>query len=327
MNPDPSANSREDDDDIPAAASGDQPLDDHAAPTEDANATGVAPPDDAAEVDTAPQGEPSPPNDASGDDGAETPASVEAATAGESSSEDAAAEEASDELAEEPEADEPAGDALEAEAAEESSSSSDDEDDDEIKPLIEYDDEEEETEAAEAHWYILKVQSNREDSIRDNIWRRLKRYKLDHFVIDIVVPTEDVAEFNKSGKRRIVKRKLFQGYIMMHMIINDDTWFAVRETPGVGDFTGAGGKPTPMDPAEVQRYIKPDKGEEEEEAPVKTAIPFKAGDRVRVKEGYFQNFEGDVELVDETHGRVTVMINIFGRPTPVELEHWQMESV
>ncbi len=200
-------------------------------------------------------------------------------------------------------------------------------DDDDVQPLVEYADEEEEEEASEPQWYILKVQSNREDSIRDALWRRIKMYGLERFVHDIVVPTEDVAEFNKSGKRRIVKRKLFQGYIMVHMVINDDTWFAIRETPGVGDFTGAAGKPTPMEAAEVARYIKTGQEEDEEEAPIKTAIPFKTGDRVRVKEGYFQNFEGDVEAVDETHGRVTVMINIFGRPTPVELEHWQMESV
>ena len=176
-------------------------------------------------------------------------------------------------------------------------------------------------------WYILKVQVNREESIRDALQRRVKIAGLERYFDDIVVPTEDIAEFNKSGKRRIVKRKLYPGYIMVHMSINDDTWFLVRETPGIGDFTGSAGKPTPMERREVERILSLGAAEDSGDAHVKTAIPFHAGDRVRVKEGYFQNFEGDVESVDEANGRVTVMINIFGRSTPVELEHWQIEAV
>ena len=186
--------------------------------------------------------------------------------------------------------------------------------------------EEEEAEPTK-EWYILKVQVNRENSIRDALERRSKIAGLEEFIEEIVVPTEEVAEFNKAGKRRIVKKKLFPGYIMVHMIINDDTWFLVRETPGIGDFTGAGGKPTPMDPFEVDRILKTSEEVEDGDQQVKTAIPFKTGDRVRVKDGYFLNFEGEVEGIDEANGRVTVMINIFGRSTPVELEHWQIEDV
>lgn len=176
-------------------------------------------------------------------------------------------------------------------------------------------------------WYILKVQVNREESIRDALQRRVKIAGLDRYFGDIIVPTEDIAEFSKSGKRRIVKRKLYPGYIMVYMAINDDTWFLVRETPGIGDFTGSAGKPTPMERREVERILSLGAAEDSGDSHVKTAIPFRAGDRVRVKEGYFQNFEGDVESVDEANGRVTVMINIFGRSTPVELEHWQIEAV
>jgi transcriptional antiterminator NusG len=176
-------------------------------------------------------------------------------------------------------------------------------------------------------WYILKVQVNREDSIRDALMRRIKIEGLEQYFGDIVVPTEDVAEFTKSGKRRIVKRKLYPGYILANMAINDDTWFLVRETPGVGDFTGSAGKPTPMEPHDVERILNIGGTDEEKGTAVKTAIPFKSGDRVRVKDGYFQNFEGDVEAIDEANGRITVMINIFGRSTPVELEHWQVESI
>ncbi len=176
-------------------------------------------------------------------------------------------------------------------------------------------------------WFIVKVQVNREDSIRAALMRRIKIAGLDEYFGQIVIPTEDVAEYNKAGKRRIVKKKLYPGYIMVELELNDDTWFLVRETPGIGDFTGSAGKPTPMEAHEVQRIINVSLGSEAGDAPVKTAIPFKSGDRVRVKEGNFENFEGEVESIDEANGRVTIMINIFGRSTPVELEHWQIENV
>ena len=170
------------------------------------------------------------------------------------------------------------------------------------------------------------MQSNREKSICDGLKRRVKVAGLDEFFGEIIVPTEDVAEF-KNGKRRVVKRKLYPGYIVVNMTLNDDTWFVVRETPGIGDFTGAAGKPTPMLQEEVDRIVRAAHPEEEGTEQIKTAIPFKLSDRVRIKEGTFENFEGDVEGIDEANGRVTVTINIFGRSTPVELEHWQIEAV
>jgi transcriptional antiterminator NusG len=177
-------------------------------------------------------------------------------------------------------------------------------------------------------WFILKVQVNREDSIKDALIRRVKMNGLERFFKEIVVPTEDIAEFTKTGKRRVVKKKLYPGYILVNMSVNDDSWFMVRETPGIGDFTGSAGKPTPMEPRDVERILRSSKVLVDEEGPgVKTAIPFNSGDRVRVKEGYFQNFEGDVDAIDQANGRVTVMINIFGRSTPVELEHWQIEKI
>jgi transcription termination/antitermination protein NusG len=176
-------------------------------------------------------------------------------------------------------------------------------------------------------WFILKVQVNREDSIREALIRRIKIEGLEGYFGEIIVPTEDVAEYSKSGKRRIVKRKLYPGYLLVNMAITDDTWFLVRETPGVGDFTGSAGKPTPMDVHEVERILRLGAHEDEGGGQIKTAIPFRTGDRVRVKEGNFQNFEGDVESIDEANGRITVVITIFNRSTPVELEHWQLESV
>jgi len=201
---------------------------------------------------------------------------------------------------------------------------------DEVPTLEELVEEEaEEKETVKSEWYILKVQVNRESSIADALRRSVMINDKEEFFSEIVVPTEDVVEFTKSGKRRTVKKKLYPGYIMVNMILNDDTWFLVRDTSGIGDFTGSAGKPTPMNPEEVDRIVKPEQeeGEVDEDAEVRVAIPFRPDDRVRVKEGYFQNFEGVVESIDETNGRVTVIINIFGRSTPVDMQHWQMESL
>ncbi|MEX2315900.1 MAG: transcription termination/antitermination protein NusG [Pirellulales bacterium] len=173
-------------------------------------------------------------------------------------------------------------------------------------------------------WYILKVQSNRERSISEALERKMRIEGLDRYFDQVIVPTEKVTEF-KGGKKKVVERKLYPGYIVVHMHINDDTWFAVRETSGVGDFTGAGGKPTPMLPHEVARIVQTEE-EETSETP-KLDIKFSSGDKVKVKEGNFENFEGEVSTIDEASGRVVVMINIFGRSTPVELEYWQIEMM
>jgi transcriptional antiterminator NusG len=171
-------------------------------------------------------------------------------------------------------------------------------------------------------WYILKVQSNRERSIAEALQRKIKIEGLDRYFDQVIVPTEKVTEF-KAGKKKVVERKLYPGYIVVHMCINDDTWFAVRETSGIGDFTGSAGKPTPMLANEVARIVKKDE-EEVSESP-KLNINFKIGDRVKIKEGTFESFEGEVHQIDEQNGRISVMINIFGRSTPVELEYWQVE--
>ena len=173
-------------------------------------------------------------------------------------------------------------------------------------------------------WYILKVQSNREESIRESLQRRVKVAGLERYFGEIIVPTEMVSEF-KGGKKRVVRRKLYPGYLVAHMEINDETWFLVRETPGIGDFTGSAGKPTPMQPHEVSKIVA--KQEEKTDEAPKLKINFNVGDRVKINDGTFDNFEGEVDSIEEASGRVTVMINIFGRSTPVELEYWQIEAI
>ena len=225
-----------------------------------------------------------------------------------------------------------AGDATSDAGAEQADIDEPDEADEPSRPVAEQDDDVDVAPLEEAppdeepqmNWYILKVQSNREESIREGLQRRVSIAGLDRFFGEIIVPTEMVSEF-KGGKKRVVKRKLYPGYIVVNMEINDDTWFLVRETPGIGDFTGSAGKPTPMLPHEVQKIVS--KQEEKSDEAPKLKINFNVGDRVKINEGTFENFEGDVDAIDEASGRVTVMINIFGRSTPVELEYWQIETI
>jgi transcriptional antiterminator NusG len=196
-----------------------------------------------------------------------------------------------------------------------------DEDDRDVKPLEEV---KVSDDPPELKWYILKVQSNREDSIRDALQRRVSKAGLDKYFAEIVVPIEMVTEF-KGGKKKVVKRKLYPGYIVVNMEINDDTWFLVRETSGIGDFTGSAGKPAPMHPSDIAKLLN--KAEDKADEQPKLKIGFRVGDKVKINEGTFENFEGTVDLIDEASGRVSVMINIFGRSTPVELEYWQVETV
>ena len=173
-------------------------------------------------------------------------------------------------------------------------------------------------------WFILKVQSNREDSIRETLQRRISMQGMDRYFGEVIVPKEQVTEF-KSGKKRVVSRKLYPGYILVNMILNDETWYLVRETGGIGDFTGSAGRPSPMLPQDVAKLLN--KAEVKTDEAPRLKISFKKGDRVKINEGTFENFEGEVEQIDEANGRVTVMLSIFGRSTPVDIEYWQIETV
>lgn len=173
-------------------------------------------------------------------------------------------------------------------------------------------------------WYVLKVQSNREKSIRDTLMRRIRQEGLEAAFGEIVIPTEKVVE-TKSGKKRVFEQKLYPGYLMIRMMLNDDTWYLVRTTPGVGDFTGAAGKPIPMQEHEIQRMLGREQQQKEE--PVKVKVDFHPGEMVKINEGSFEGFEGSIESVDEADGKVSVLIQIFGRPTPVVLGYWQVERV
>lgn len=173
-------------------------------------------------------------------------------------------------------------------------------------------------------WYVLKVQSNREKTIRDNLMRRMKREGLEKYFGEIKIPTEKVVE-TKGGKKKVTERKLYPGYLMINMVLNDETWYLVRETGGVGDFTGAARKPLPMQEHEIARMLGA--GVEQAAEPTKVKIDFARGDKVKIKEGGFEGFEGAIDAIDDANGKVSVLVEIFGRSTPVQLEYWQVETV
>ena len=180
---------------------------------------------------------------------------------------------------------------------------------------------------ASTRWFVLRVQSNREESVRVNLGKLHEREKARDRVPEILVPTEAVTEM-RAGKRHIVQRKLYPGYVIVQVVVDEhgsipqDLWQLVRETSGVGDFIGAE-KPWPMAENEVGRILGQTE-EVAEEAP-KLKIDLKEGQMIQIKEGPFKSVEGYVEEVNPASGKVKVVINIFNRATPVELEHWQVQ--
>ena len=173
------------------------------------------------------------------------------------------------------------------------------------------------------NWYVLRVQSGREERVCENLRKRVLAAGLEEKVARVLVPTETVSEI-KGGRKRNYKRKIYPGYILVHMDITDDVWFLIRETSGIGDFVGAHGRPAPMEPHEVEKLLGD--MERTQEKP-KVKIQFQKGESVKIKEGPFESFDGIVDEVFPDKGIVKVIVTIFGRPTPVELEYWQVEAI
>jgi transcriptional antiterminator NusG len=181
------------------------------------------------------------------------------------------------------------------------------------------------------HWYVVKVQSGREESIKEAIERRVKIEGLEEFYGQIVIPVERVTEM-RNGKRVQKERKLYPGYLMVEVEYNDRILYLFRETSGVGDFVGGSvhRPPPPMSDREIERMLHgQQKGAEaktEEGKVVYTKPRFGPGDRVKVTDGTFAGMEGDVKELHEAKGSVSVELTIFGRPVQVEFEYWQVEQ-
>ncbi len=180
------------------------------------------------------------------------------------------------------------------------------------------------------NWYVLRVQSNREETVRETLDRKIKLEGVGDRLTQVLVPTEKVSSM-KAGKRRVSERKLYPGYVFVEMDVEEDgsvpekVWFLIRETGGVGDFIGTEGKPTPMAPHEVDKILgEVERGEEEEPS---LKVDYAPGDQIRIKDGAFADREGTVDEVLLDKGLVRVIVDIFGRPNPVELEYWKVEPV
>jgi transcription termination/antitermination protein NusG len=176
-------------------------------------------------------------------------------------------------------------------------------------------------------WYAVKVQSGREESIKEAIERRVKIEGLEEYYGQILIPVERVQEI-KNGKRVVKERKKFPGYLMAEVEYNDRILYLFRETSGVGDFVGGSinRPPPPLPQKEIERMLGGPPGKEEGKT-VPEVAPFEKGDRVQVKDGIFAGMEGEVKDVLEAKGQVRVELTIFGRPTSVELEYWQVEQL
>lgn len=179
-------------------------------------------------------------------------------------------------------------------------------------------------------WYFVRCQSGREDSICKQLLKRISTAGLQEMVPQILVPVERVTDL-RGGKKRIVNKKLYPGYLMIQADIEDpdspdviNARATLRGTRGFGDFLGMGGDPTPLSEGEVTSILS--RMSETEERP-QVAISLKKGDVVKVKSGAFDGFDGCIDEVNPDKGTVKVIVTIFGRPTPVELEYWEVEAV
>jgi transcriptional antiterminator NusG len=182
---------------------------------------------------------------------------------------------------------------------------------------------------ANMQFFVLRVASNKEDQVREKLARKVKIEGLETHVGRILVPTERVRSM-KGGVRRESDRKLYPGYVFIELELDKDgripdkVWFMIKETDGVGDFIGSNGKPTPMSPKDEAKMLE--EAERPEEAP-SLRTEYKKGDRIKVTNGAFQNFEGEVDEIISDKGMVRIITTIFGRPTPLELEYWQIEKM
>lgn len=172
-----------------------------------------------------------------------------------------------------------------------------------------------------ARWYVVHTYSGHENKVAATLKQRVESEHLEDKILDVLVPTQDKIEI-KGGKKVNIKEKIFPGYIIVKMVLDDDSWLAVRTTQGVTSFVGMGNKPTPISEKEVQTIIKFTM----EEAPTYKQV-FTVNDAVKIVDGPFADFIGKVDNIDEERGKVKVLVSIFGRETPVELDFLQVQKI
>lgn len=177
-----------------------------------------------------------------------------------------------------------------------------------------------EGEGDDRSWYVIHCYSGYENKVRHNLEQRIETMGMKDKIFDVVIPTQEEIDV-KDGKRRVVERHVFPGYVLVNMVLTEESWYVVRNTPGVTGFVGMGNDPTPLRPEEVAQILK----RMEAEAP-HIKVTFKVGERVRIIDGPFNDFRGTVSEIDMERTKVRVMVNFFGRETPVELDFLQVEK-
>lgn len=175
--------------------------------------------------------------------------------------------------------------------------------------------------SGERNWYVIHTYSGYEDQVAQNLRQRIESLDMADKVFDVLVPTEKQIEI-KNGKRRTVEKKIFPGYVLVDMIVTDDSWYIVRNTPNVTGFIGFGVQPTPMSPTEVET-IKKRMGQEDP----KHKIELQIGDLVEITDGALKGFQAKVDEIDVEKGKVRVLVSMFGRETPVSLDYLQLKRI
>ncbi|MCD6410514.1 transcription termination/antitermination protein NusG [bacterium] len=170
-------------------------------------------------------------------------------------------------------------------------------------------------------WYAIHTYSGYEDAVAKSLKQRIESLGMEDKIFNVIVPKEKKIKI-KNGKRQVVEEKIYPGYVLVEMIVTDDSWYVVRNTPNVTGFVGAGTTPVPIADKEIEE-LKKRMGQEEP----KFKINFKVGDPVRIIDGPFKDYEGKVSDIDEEQGKVKVNINLFGRDTPVELDSLQIKKI
>lgn len=174
----------------------------------------------------------------------------------------------------------------------------------------------------EKHWYVVHTYSGYENKVKTNLEKRVESMEMQEKIFRILVPMEDEIEI-KDGKQKKVKRKVFPGYVLVEMLMSDDSWYVVRNTPGVTGFVGSGNKPIPLSPDEVQAIL----GADGAEKAANIVVDFEVEQPVRVVSGPFKDHHAVIKEIFPDKGKVRVMVNMFGRDTPVELDFVQIEAI
>jgi transcriptional antiterminator NusG len=173
----------------------------------------------------------------------------------------------------------------------------------------------------EKYWYVIHTYSGYENKVKANLERRVESMGMEDKIFRVLVPTEEELEI-RDGKRKITKKKIFPGYVIVEMILTDDSWYVVRNTPGVTGFVGSGSKPIPLQEKETHLILH-QMGFEEP----RTKIDFELGEPVKVIRGPFENFSGIIDEITPEKGKIRVIVSMFGRETPVELDYHQVEKL